>query len=181
MVFSKRTVLVREIIKRLDEFSLVRVNGTPASGKTTLMHLVIDHLLSGKCDKPLYMITRWDQNYIRSMGGWASFLQAETGVKRNEWRKHPCYLFLDEAQESYKDGNLWAEFFKAVDSSWACRILLLTSYGSPGSSATGITNQEMIKIPMSFGPGKQISLRPVCASHFHRLLISVTVYRVSGE
>ncbi|KAB8265226.1 hypothetical protein BDV32DRAFT_116231 [Aspergillus pseudonomiae] len=42
---AERTELVKEICERLDCFAIVRINGTPASGKTTLINFTIKHLI----------------------------------------------------------------------------------------------------------------------------------------
>lgn len=158
---AERTELVKEIFERLDNFSIVRINGTPASGKTTLMNLMIKRLLKGsECHEPIYVLIGWEHQRVKNAGGWAKYLEEQTGVNGFKWINHSGYLFLDEAQETYEDSELWAGLFKAVSSYSKCRILLFTSYGSPNRGLEGFDNARFKKTPMIFDPAQQISLKP---------------------
>jgi hypothetical protein len=158
---AERAELVKEIFERLDNFAVVRINGTPASGKTTLMNLMIKHLLKGKeGHNPIYVLIGWEHQRVKDAGGWAKYLEEQTGVNGFKWMSHSGYLFLDEAQESYQDGELWAGLFKAISPISKCRILLFTSYGSPDRVFEGFDNPRFKKTPMIFDPAQQISLKP---------------------
>ncbi|OJJ83793.1 uncharacterized protein ASPGLDRAFT_91495, partial [Aspergillus glaucus CBS 516.65] len=69
------------------------------------------------------------------------------------------YLVIDEAQESYWDGSLWADLFKRIDCWVSPYILLFTSYGSPGRGFVGFNEEKHRKTPLIFAPEQQISLR----------------------
>jgi len=128
---ADRADLVSEVFERLHHLGIVRINGTPASGKSTLMNLMIRHLLKGKeRDKSIYTLMGWPPNDVRLVGGWAKYLENETGVNGLEWIDYSGYLFLDEAQQSYWDERLWAGLFKYITPNSPCRIVLFTSYGS---------------------------------------------------
>ncbi|KAL2802570.1 hypothetical protein BJX63DRAFT_106959 [Aspergillus granulosus] len=157
----ERTELVKEILARLDEFRLVRINGTPASGKTTLMNLMIKHLLkeSEGCAL-IYNLLGWERDIVRNAGGWKKYLKEQTGVDGSRWTGHSSYLFIDEAQQTYWDTELWAGLFRTISPGSKCRVLLLTSYGSPNKGLEGFDNAIFQKTPMIFEPEQQIALYP---------------------
>ncbi|RHZ43313.1 uncharacterized protein CDV56_100733 [Aspergillus thermomutatus] len=158
---AERAELVKEILERLLHFAIVRINATPASGKSTLMNLMVKHLLKGKeGHNPIYVMIGWNHQRVENAGGWAKYLEAQTGVNGFKWPDHSGYLFLDEAQESYQDDELWAGLFKTVSPNSKCRILLFTSYGSPNRVCEGFDDAKFRKTPMIFDPAQQISLKP---------------------
>lgn len=161
MPVAERTELVKEVFERLDHFAIVRINGTPASGKTTLMNLMIKHLLKeSEGQEQIYIRIGWEHDKVTNAGGWAKYLEEQTGVNGFKWINHSGYLFIDEAQETYEDSELWAGFFKAVSPSSKCRVLLFTSCGSPNRGLEGFDNARFKKTPMIFARAQQISLKP---------------------
>ncbi|RAH40266.1 uncharacterized protein BO95DRAFT_457555 [Aspergillus brunneoviolaceus CBS 621.78] len=68
------TPVLDELIARLDRYHLIRVNGTPASGKTSM--------------------TRWDN--VRIAGGWALFLQKQLRTHGHQLLAHPGFLLARE-------------------------------------------------------------------------------------
>lgn len=100
--------------------------GTPASGKITLINLVVNQLLEnqGK-ERPIYVLTDWNERIIRGQGGWDAYLEQETGVHGGQWLTYSAYLVIDEAQESYCDGALWADLINVLN-----LIPVHTSYSS---------------------------------------------------
>ncbi|GAB1193886.1 hypothetical protein APSETT444_003121 [Aspergillus pseudonomiae] len=157
---ATRNELVDELIARLKVFHIIRVNGTPASGKTTLMNLMVNKLLESDPATPVYILTGWKMESVRSANGWAAYLQAQTGISRNQWLTHRGYLFLDEAQQSHWDDQLWAELFKAIELVTQIHIVLFMSYGSPTLGFNGFEKEKYIKTPMVFGREQQIALKP---------------------
>ena len=156
---NPRTELVDEIIARVQHFHIIQVRGTPASGKTIVMQLVANKLLKmyGR-EFPIHTLCGWEK--VKT-AGWNAYLEQETGVCGEIWRGHQAYLLIDEAQESYRDGELWAALFKSIGPAVGFPfILLFSSYGSPGRGYVGFDEQKHIKTPMSFAPKQQISLRP---------------------
>ncbi|OJJ96248.1 hypothetical protein ASPACDRAFT_47018 [Aspergillus aculeatus ATCC 16872] len=105
-----RPHFVHELITRLDRYCLIRVNGTPASGKTTMMNL--------------------EEARVEKAGGWTLYLKALVGVPGRSLRNHPCYILVDEAHESYWDKQLWGALFKSCGPGDAARIVLFTRYGT---------------------------------------------------
>jgi hypothetical protein len=159
---NPRTKLVDEMIARVQRYHIIRVRGTPASGKTTVMNLMANKLLEkyGQTT-PIHTLTGWDEKEVRATG-WNAYLKQETGVCGNDWLTYPAYLLLDEAQESHWDGKLWTDLFKRVEPvvSGSPFIILCSSYGSPGRGFAGYDGEKHTKTPMVFAAGQQISMRP---------------------
>ncbi|KAL5365252.1 hypothetical protein BJX96DRAFT_8757 [Aspergillus floccosus] len=157
---AERTDLVQEIFERLRQFAIVRINATPASGKTTLMKLMIRHLLRTPGHEPAYKLTGWESDEVKMAGGWANYLEKRTGVHGDNWISHSAYLFIDEAQQTYWDTELWAALFKEITPFSKCRVLLLTSYGSPNQAGEEFPNPRFRTTPMVFHAAQHISLKP---------------------
>lgn len=157
-----RTELVDGIISRVEEFHIIRVNGTSASGKTTLMNLTVNSLLKkyGKT-MPIHTLTGWNKGDVRRVGFYDRYLQLVTGVHGEDWGIYPAFLLIDEAQQSHWDEGLWSAFFKSIGG-WrhGPYIILFTSCCLPGTSSPHIYFRPYSVVPMSFGPDAQISLRP---------------------
>ncbi|KAL4782898.1 hypothetical protein BJX76DRAFT_349047 [Aspergillus varians] len=152
-----RQNLVDELIARVNHYHIVRVNGTPASGKSVLMNLVANTLLERYSQAtPIHSLTGWDPKIIKS--GWAAHLEQETGVHGRNWITYPAYLLLDEAQQSYWDRELWADFFKRIEPGTSPFIILFMSYGSPHRGFPGF-DEEHVQTPMVFATKQQISLQ----------------------
>jgi hypothetical protein len=149
------------MIARVQYYHIIRVRGTPASGKTTVMQLVANKLFRkyGQTT-PIHTFSGWNENVVKGATGWKAYLKQETGVDGNKWRTYPAYLLLDEAQQSYWDDQLWADLFKAIQPVVGSPfVILFSSYGSPNSGFTGF-DEKYIKTPMVFAAEQQISLRP---------------------
>lgn len=141
-------------------FHIIRINGTPASGKTTIMNLMVNKLLEYDSATPIYVLSGWKMESVVSANGWASYLEKQTGIHGRHWLTHRGYLLVDEAQQTYWDDELWADLFKAVEPASQPYIVLFMSYGSPTRGFTGFELEKYIKTPMIFGNEQQISLRP---------------------
>ncbi|RAH71854.1 uncharacterized protein BO66DRAFT_436731 [Aspergillus aculeatinus CBS 121060] len=77
---AKRPHFVHELIARLDRYCLIRVNGTPASGKTTMLNLVANELLARHPTTPIYILDGWEEARVERAGGWTLYLKALIGV-----------------------------------------------------------------------------------------------------
>jgi hypothetical protein len=159
--FNPRTILVDEVIARVRRYHIVRVRGTPASGKTTLMKLVANKLLQEHGHTtPIHTLTSWYRGMANKATDWNSYLEQKTGVCGNDWLTYPAYLLLDEAQQSCWDDELWSDLFKAVQPLVGYPfIILFSSYGSPGRGYVNFEERH-IPTPMVFAAGQQIALRP---------------------
>src|SRR2546423_1747471 len=114
--------LVDEMIARVQCYHIIRVRGTPASGKTTVMQLVANKLL-GKYGQttPIHTLSGWNKNVVKEATGWNAYLKQETGTGGDKWPTYPAYLLLDEAQQSYWDDQLGQISSKLSSPSWAAR------------------------------------------------------------
>ncbi|RAQ48713.1 hypothetical protein AFGD_010739 [Aspergillus flavus] len=142
--FTKpRADLVDELIARVHDYHIIRVIGPPASGKTTLMKLMVNKLLEmNGPTKSIHVLTGWDKQEVCGAPGWARYLGQKTGVHGEEWLSNPAYLLLDEAQQTYWDSGLWASFFKSAGPGWSVFIVLFMSYGSPAQKPVGLLLDE---------------------------------------
>ncbi|KAG8999525.1 hypothetical protein FRB94_006124 [Tulasnella sp. JGI-2019a] len=103
-----RTALIDTLLKKLDEYHVIQVRGTPASGKTSLCRLLYHELLE-RCegtDSEIYMLSQWPKD--------------DPEVERfrravPKWFNGPVrYILFDEAQSSYWDRSLWNDYFKTI-------------------------------------------------------------------
>jgi hypothetical protein len=160
---TPRMKLVDEIVARVKAYRIIQVRGTPASGKTTVMQLVANKLLEVHGHElPIYVLSGWDKETVQAAGRWDKYLMQQTGVSDASWPNHPACLLLDEAQQSYWDSVLWAEFFKSIDrvNVRSPFVVLFSSYGSPSRGNAGFDQQTHIKTPMIFASDQVISMRP---------------------
>ncbi|RAH63999.1 uncharacterized protein BO66DRAFT_406762 [Aspergillus aculeatinus CBS 121060] len=158
-----RPQFIDELIARLDRYHLIRVNGTPASGKTSMTRVLANELLARYPQTPVYLLCGWEWDDVRFAGGWALYLQQQLGTHGHRLITHPGFLLLDEAQQTYWDTQLWTDLFKSITGSSAVKVVLFTCYGSAGSEpgwATTTMRELPGKTPMVFKPHQQISLRP---------------------
>lgn len=128
------TPFVTELVRRMQANILVVVRGNPAIGKTTILEQTANHFLKHHAERPLFVITGWDQEKVERAGGWELHVRAITGISGQTWRATEAVLLLDEAQCSYWDLNLWSVFFKAVHGEQGLGpwVSLFASYGSRG-------------------------------------------------
>ncbi|PYI25965.1 hypothetical protein BP00DRAFT_461387 [Aspergillus indologenus CBS 114.80] len=156
---AQRPRVVNELIARLDRYCLIRVSGTPASGKTTMMNLVANELLVRHPTTPIYILDGWEEARVESAGGWALYLRALVGVPGRSLRNHPCYILVDDAHESYGDKPLWRALFKSCGPGDAAKIVLFSRDGGPAGDDEH-RPETYRQAPMTFLPHQQISLRP---------------------
>lgn len=78
---APRTELVDELIARLQYYHIIRVRGTPASGKTTLMRLVANKLFEthGKT-APIHVLTGW--KYDQPCSNWKKISREDDRCSR---------------------------------------------------------------------------------------------------
>ena len=157
---NPRTKLVDEVIERVQEFHIIRVCGTPASGKTILSQLVANKLLEmyGHTT-PIYTVMGWEKRVVEPIG-WDEYLMQRTGVRGDDWPTYPAYLLLDEAQQSHWDIGIWTDLFKHIQPIVGSPfVILFSSYGSPSTGFAGF-EEKYEPTPMVFAPRQQISMRP---------------------
>ena len=77
--------LVDEVIERVHHYHIIRVIGTPVSGKTAVMKLMVNRLLEiyGPT-APVYALTGWQKQKVRVTSGWARYLEQKTSGQGRE-------------------------------------------------------------------------------------------------
>ena len=108
----------------------LQVRGTPGSGKSTLAKLLGQHIRVQEPDVLVIWIGVWNIDDVAPCGGWRCYLKERKG-----WIPGEDMVFIfDEAQMSYKDGELWNELFKGIHECRDLRAIAFASYGSPSPS-----------------------------------------------
>lgn len=123
----------------LEESRVVHIRGTPASGKTTLAHLLKEYYQQQEV--PSVVISTWSQcddcKYTKLLVEQANE-EGYTFVTRQNLRDCDIVFILDEAQVTYDDPGLWVGLIKTQIGALAGpRICLLSSYGSPSEGTSG--------------------------------------------
>lgn len=117
-----------------------QVRGTPGSGKTSLAGLLCHYIRQQEPITNIIWVQGWQRTEITAKGGWQYYFETEKG-----WVKGNNTVFVfDEAQLSYCDGDLWNNFFKAIDqdvdpsdpNDENIRAIIFASYGSPTTRFT---------------------------------------------
>ncbi|CAG8731670.1 1354_t:CDS:2, partial [Acaulospora colombiana] len=119
-------ILVQEPLRGPYAGSLANYGGTPGSGKSVLAELLINYIQNQEPDAEVMFVSGWkDQvNYFHER------------VEKYGWDiKNPnSVLVVDEAQDTYRDQELWTGTFKKIaNEDWAhikARVILFSSYGS---------------------------------------------------
>jgi energy-coupling factor transporter ATP-binding protein EcfA2 len=128
----------------------LQVRGTPASGKSTLAKLLGRHIHVQEPDVRVIWIGGWKLDDVAKCGGWYSYLK-----KRKGWIPGEDTVFIfDEAQVTYKDGELWNELFKGIHDYPDRRAIAFASYGSPSSFI------DIEGTPIFVAPTARVSLLP---------------------
>ena len=128
----------------------LQVRGTPGSGKSTLAKLLGRHFRVQEPNVRVIWISGWNRDDVAECGGWYAYLQKQKG-----WIPKESTVFIfDEAQESYKDGELWNDLFKCIHDYPDHRAIAFASYGSP-SSFINIEGTSILVLPTA-----RISLLP---------------------
>ncbi|MCJ1342732.1 hypothetical protein MMC31_000921 [Peltigera leucophlebia] len=133
--WTPRPRIVEEIFQRALRFRIVLFRGTPASGKTILMKLIHRHVLSACPEWVVHTFCGWPQGMNIHNSESQKFLIKKLKV-------HPLcakntLVFIDDAESSYYDENLWS-FFKLLELDSAM-FILFSSYGSPGECPNAIS------------------------------------------
>ncbi|KAK7457122.1 hypothetical protein VKT23_010422 [Stygiomarasmius scandens] len=112
----KRTRNVTALLDKLLDMKLVQIKGGSSSGKSTMLDLLADAILTRYPDACLFRITNWDRkgkdceerffNSVRNI---------DTGLpislfnlqQLSEYNRPPLFLLHDMAQESFAEIDLW--------------------------------------------------------------------------
>jgi hypothetical protein len=127
--------------------NFLQVRGTPGSGKTTLKHLLHNHIIKNDCQASVISLTSWFKDPQQSPFHLTERLLAlDPAFPRTDGI---TFLLLDDGHDSYDDFVLWSIFLKSVHDGIypQYRVILFCSYGSPTSR------------PVSYNIGTQLVLR----------------------
>ena len=148
---------VEKLATMLDDERVIHVRGTPSSGKTTLAHLLLNYY--GRRGSPVVFINGWD-NISDPIGHLISQCEVHgySGIDRHNLSCKDVTFIFDEAQQSYRNSNLWLGIIKTQSGGYGGpKICLFSSYGSP---ATGPTKYPFGSTPIHFGAEQRVSLTP---------------------
>jgi hypothetical protein len=104
----------------------IKVQGTPASGKTLLAKLLTWHIKETELNTSVINIAAWPTKAEMPAGGYVEWLATENWTFQEN-----AVLIVDEAQKSYWDNKFWNDI-KAIDHSSHYRVITFTRYGSTG-------------------------------------------------
>ena len=117
------------------------MRGTPASGKSTLLHLLWAHIIKKEPRAKVHRIVGWQE-------------EASINIDKRLSDRIPGYpaktttcLLFDNAECTYWDKSLWESFFKSHKDLDYYRIVLFCSYGSAGFQ------------PLAYDPGTPMNLQ----------------------
>jgi hypothetical protein len=112
--------------------NIVQVRGTPASGKTALATLLIEHIQRLEPDTHIVLVVGWGTRHKPGAG--LSWLKKEHG-----WEpKAGSILVVDEAQASYDDNGFW-NMIKSIRPESRCRVITFACFGSAGQNPNALT------------------------------------------
>ncbi|PVG02083.1 hypothetical protein CPB86DRAFT_811970 [Serendipita vermifera] len=124
-LWCPREGTVSAILELLLEKKLVQVRGGPASGKSTLMHLLHNHILRQRPEAKVFFHENWPQEkwphvkMDKKMPGYAHFQGGEH------------FFLFDDAQTSYWDTRLWLAFKDDVQRfPNSAHVIVFCTYGN---------------------------------------------------
>ena len=121
-----------------------------------LAEFLAQHILQHDTDVDVIWISGWPVEEVKRFGGAYGYL-----YRRKGWvpEKKTVFIF-DDAQMSYKNMELWNDFFKTMHGYNNCRAIAFTSYGSPtsrvytqGTPLEWANVQTVILRPLNHGDG----------------------------
>lgn len=147
------------MVEILDEYRILHVRGTPASGKTVLSCLLYDYY------KTQNVPVIWKGRWTGDEGDWRFYFAEMFRDEGHDFVNHSNIdsifgvIILDEAQMSYGDSGLWLGMIKSQSGNpWGPRVAIFTSYGSP---TTALEESPYLGSPLAYlGSHLRISITP---------------------
>ncbi|KAJ7724952.1 hypothetical protein DFH07DRAFT_261958 [Mycena maculata] len=125
---APRTNLIHGIVDRLQSVNFIQICGSPACGKTILLHLLHDHLRQqGK------EVHRFDEVWPTARNEREELLSQLIDLQNFAFETNTeTIVLIDEGQATYSDVHLWNVFFKAWagDLKGPFAIIIACVYGS---------------------------------------------------
>lgn len=123
-------MVVSRLYERVLKHRIVLVRGTPASGKTILIHLLHSYILQQNTHFKVHVFSGWPAG-MRNNESFAH-IESLVGIGMNEiFVAQDRVIFIDDAQSSYYDDAFWG-FLKLVEPGFGAYFVLFSAYGSPG-------------------------------------------------
>ncbi|KAJ7476000.1 hypothetical protein FB451DRAFT_1397371 [Mycena latifolia] len=154
VVVSRRAKLVDAILRRLKTVNFIQIRGSPASGKTTLLHLIHRQL-----EAENKTVLRLDAPWPTDQGARKELYRKFNDLRRSALETETeTVVFIDEGQATYADSILWNTYFKiwAGDFPGPFGVIIACAYGSasPHIRASGPYTSLVLE------DGQRIGLRP---------------------
>jgi len=123
-----REATVQSILDSLLTYRVLHLRGTPCSGKTVLMELIIDYIRR-KMDKFRTVFVRSWPTDINGENETESYLETILGIPAKRFAASTdLVLLIDEAQTTYRNTYLWNSLIKDVDKQQRGVFIVLSSY-----------------------------------------------------
>lgn len=152
---SSQTKTVEELAQLLEAYRVIHVRGTPFSGKTTFVFLLLNYYKY--CGKRVILIDGWHNiPNLTSHLVEQSILPGYVEVTSINLCTLDIVFLFDKAQQSYQDSRLWLGIIKA-QSLWPSgpKICIFSSYKSP---TTGPTQYPHGSTPIHFDAKQRVSI-----------------------
>lgn len=130
IVWTPRTTVVRRILERALDYSLLLIRGTPSCGKTILMNLFARFVVKTCPDLKVHCLRRWPSGLPYGEG--MKHLEKQIGLSAVQLLKaRHTLICIDNAESTYEDVLLWS-FFQFQNRRRSASFILFTSYGRTG-------------------------------------------------
>ncbi|KAJ7287321.1 hypothetical protein C8J57DRAFT_1653419 [Mycena rebaudengoi] len=128
---ARRLETVNNVYEKLQRHRFIQIRGTPASGKTTLLHLLAEHIHEMEPDIPIHMLVGLDADN----NSFQTLLEAQTSADEQKQ-----YVLWDECQMTYQSSPIW-DIFKFAQQGGGPQlfIIIVCVYGSAGLVALSAT------------------------------------------
>lgn len=135
--WCKRSVVIDRLMKRLLDYNILHIRGTPASGKSVLLALIHDYILNHYPSWSVISIRSWPQHLSSSSPDDSRvFLEKILGTTLDQLPRlrQPIVLLIDEAQTSKSDTFFWNDFLKFLvqPRTVPVYVIMCSAYGSAG-------------------------------------------------
>ncbi|KAA8904998.1 hypothetical protein FN846DRAFT_919559 [Sphaerosporella brunnea] len=157
LAYNPRTELVAAILSRMFEHRVIHIRGTPASGKSVLLHLIREELANKYSELSTYVLNCWPQNMsdVESTSFVENLFHA---TLMSIFSTPDRVLLLDEAQTSYSDTGFWNGVLKQlVQPAQGAYIILFSCYSYPGHVPFPMA-AETAGTPLIFADAQRIGL-----------------------
>lgn len=149
---------MRSLWDLIEKRQVVHIRGTPATGKSTLAHLLARHVSILRPDLEVYHLC-WPESFDR-LSKSASYNHLLNDLANRptgccDWLDINGLVIIDEAQASYQYSSLWNDLIKFLEDGFSLRVALFSSYGS----ASALVQEAATSTPLKLNPNQRVSLK----------------------